>query len=79
VQRKDEDEQMIGHRLQVSVEGMKGVGCEGSWDCGRDDEGRKDSARKNRTYSTTCGAACEHTCKLKDGATRGVSSRCRSQ
>jgi len=32
VQRKDEDEQMIGHRLQVTVEGMKGMGCEGSWD-----------------------------------------------
>ena len=40
VQRKDEDEQMIGHRLQVTVEGMKSMRCEGSWDCGRDDEGR---------------------------------------
>jgi hypothetical protein len=40
VQRKDEDEQMVGHRLQVTVEGMKCMGCEGSRDCGRDDEGR---------------------------------------
>ena len=24
---------MVGHRLQVAVEGMKGMGCEGSWDC----------------------------------------------
>ena len=40
MQRKDEDKQMIGYRLQVTVEGMKGMGCEGSWDCGGDDEGR---------------------------------------
>lgn len=40
VQRKDEDKQMIRHRLQVTVEGMKGMRCKGSWDCGRDGEGR---------------------------------------
>jgi len=32
VQRKEEDEQMIWHRLQVTVEGMKGMRCEGSRD-----------------------------------------------
>jgi hypothetical protein len=34
VQRKYEDEQMIGRRLQVTIEGMKCVGGEGSWNCG---------------------------------------------
>jgi hypothetical protein len=34
MQRKKEDEQMIGHRLQVAIERMKGMGCKGSWDCG---------------------------------------------
>jgi len=33
VQRKDEDKQMIGHRLQVAVEGMEGMRSEGSWNC----------------------------------------------
>jgi len=41
MQRKEEDEQMIGYRLQVTVEGMKGMGCEGSWNCKRILEGRK--------------------------------------
>jgi hypothetical protein len=31
---------MIRHRLQVTVEGMKGMGCKGSRDCGGDDERR---------------------------------------
>lgn len=31
VQREEEDEQMIRHRLQVTIEGMKCVGGEGSW------------------------------------------------
>jgi hypothetical protein len=49
MQRKDEDEQMIGHRLQVTIEGMEGMGCEGSWDCGWDDEGRAVQAKTEHT------------------------------
>jgi len=31
VQREEEDEQMIRHRLQVAIEGMECVGGEGCW------------------------------------------------
>jgi len=34
VQREEENEQMIRHRLQVTIEGMECVGGEGSWNCG---------------------------------------------
>jgi hypothetical protein len=55
VQRKEEDEQMIGYRLQVTVEGMKGMGCKGSWDCGGDDEGRTVQGKQDILSHLWCG------------------------
>jgi hypothetical protein len=49
LQRKEEDEHMIRHRLQVPVEGMKGMGCEGRWDCGGAVEERTAQERTGHT------------------------------
>jgi hypothetical protein len=35
MEREDEYEEMVRHRLQVTVYGMEGMGSEGGWNCER--------------------------------------------
>ena len=84
VEGEHEDEQVVGHGLEVAVEWVESMRREGSRDWGRaistvQTQPNGVGAKESETHSATCGGACEATCSKLGDVPSGESSRCSSR